>query len=201
MPTSKNIRVRIRLGAVSLLLGVLSAGCDAATSTEPDATSGYGTSSVVEAGDASCTLAVHAILREAGSAVTVGQVQFRVDPPTSGSGDATVQYRGTFGPTDGLSHEVLSVGLLSRIPGQGPSWTDVDKNDPGNTLSSVLEFGRTASMSGDMALALVDDPSRFKAVVNVVGTTGGREAEGTVEPRTEVPESLRERQRLCFAAD
>lgn len=51
-----------------------------------------------------------------------------------------------------------------------------------------------------MALALVDDPSRFKAVVNVVAASGGREAEGLVGPRRSGPESLRERQRLCFGA-
>jgi hypothetical protein len=53
-------------------------------------------------------------------------------------------------------------------------------------------------MSQAMALALVEDPSSFKAVIDVGGATGGQEAEGVVEPDRTAPESLRDRQRLCF---
>ena len=183
-----------------LLLGVLIAACNPATPTQPDASGGPGPSAAVLGADSRCTLHIHVILREAGSKAAVGQVQFRVDPPEPGSGEATVEYRGVFGPTGGRTYAVLGVGLLSRVPGQGPSWSDVDKSDPGTTLTSVVRFGRVAPMSQAMALALIDDPSGFKAVVNAVGATGGREAEGIVEPRRNVPESLRERRRLCFGA-
>jgi hypothetical protein len=190
--------VRIPHSSLPILLGLLVAGCNPTAPTQPDASVGAGSFATVEAADARCTLTVHAILREAGSTATVGQVQFRVDPPEAESDDATVQYRGVYGPAGGLTFEVLSVGILSRLPGQGPTWTDIDKSDPGTTLGSVLEFGRVAPMSHAMAFALVDDPSSFKAVVNVVGASGGREAEGVVEPSRDAPESLRELQRLCF---
>ena len=181
-----------------VLLGVLAVGCSPSGPTEPVASADVMSPSVVDAADASCALNVHALLREAGSTAAVGQVQFRIDPPEPGSSDATVQYKGVYGPTGGLNFDVLSTELVGRVPEQLPTWTDVDKSDLGTTLTSVVEFGRVAPMSQAMALALVDDPSRFKAVVNVVGATGGREAEGIVEPSRDVPEFLRERQRLCF---
>lgn len=190
--------MRFPLSPFPLLLSVFIAGCSPDGPTQPVA--GAGPSSSVVAADSHCTLAIHAVLREAGSTAAVGQVQFRVDPPQPGSSDATVEYRGVYGPNGGLTYGVLRVDLVSRIPGQAPAWTDSEKSDPGTTLTSLLQFGRVAPMSQAMALALVDDPSGFKAVVNVVGATGGREAEGVVGPRTDVPESLRERQRLCFGA-
>lgn len=181
-----------------LLLGVLVVGCDPTATTQPDGFADARPFSSVAAAPSGCTLAIHAVLREAGSTAAVGQVQFRVDPPEPGSSDATVRYWGVYGPTGGPTFDVLSVSLVSRVPGQGPAWSDSEKGDPGTTLTAAIAFGRTAPMSQAMALALVDDPSGFKAVVNVVGTTGGREAEGSVEPRRDVPESLRERRRLCF---
>ena len=190
--------MRFPLAPLPLLLGVLVGGCSPTMPTEPGASDTAPSSALVDAADADCTLNLHAILREAGSTATVGQVQFRIDPPEEGSADPSIQYRGVYGPTGGLTFEVLSVGIVSRIPGQAPTWTDVDKSDPGTTLTSVLQFGRVASMSRAMALALVDQPASFKTVVNVVGATGGREAEGLVEPDRDPPESLRERQRLCF---
>ena len=196
--------MRSLLSSFPLLLCVLPAGCSPTAPTHADGSFGAGSSASADASaepsDASCTLALHAILREAGSTATFGQVQFRVDAPEPGSSDVTVRYGGVFGPTDDLDFDALSVGLSSRIPGQSPTWSDFDKSDPGTTLASVLRFGRVAPMSQAMALALVDDPTAFKAVVNVIGATGGREAEGVVEPTTRVPESLRERQRVCFGA-
>ena len=195
--------MRFSLPPVSVSLVVLIAACNPGAPTQPDGLTGTAPSlSVlsVEAADSPCTLAVHAVLREEGSTAVVGQIQFRVDPPEPGSTDPTVEYRGVYGPTGGPTFGVLGVALVSRVPEQLPTWSDVDKNDPGATLISVARFARVASMSQAMALALVDDPSRFKAVVNVVGSTGGREAEGPVDPERNVPESLRDRQRLCFGA-
>ncbi|NNF14098.1 MAG: hypothetical protein HKN72_12780 [Gemmatimonadetes bacterium] len=182
----------------TLLLGALVSGCDSPAPTAPGSTLQNGPSFSVEAADARCTLSVHAILREAGSVATIGQVQFRIYPPDPGATDATVRYRGVFGPTSGLDFHTVSVGLESRVPAQTPTWTDVEKSDPGAPSSSIVKFGRTAPMSQEMAMALVDDASRFKAVINVVAASGGREAEGLVAPRRRVPESVRERQRLCF---
>ena len=193
--------MRFPLAPFPVLLGMLVAGCGRTSPTQPDASAGAASYTVVEAADSSCTLKLHAVLREAESTIAVGQVQFQVDPPEAGSGDATVQYRGVYAPSGGLTYGVLSVSILSRVPEQTPTWTDYDKSDPGTTFLSALQFGRVASMSQAMALALVDTPSSFKAVVNVVGTTGGKEAEGSVEPSRTAPEPLRERQRLCFGGD
>jgi hypothetical protein len=190
--------LRPSLAPLPVLLGVLVAACGRTSPTQPDASVDAVSYAVVQAADSSCTLKLHAILSEAGSTAAVGQVQFQIHPPESGSSDATVEYRGVYGPSAGLVYDVLSVRVLSRIPGQAPTWTDYDKHDPGTTLTSVLQFGRVAQMSQDMALALVDAPSSFKAVVNVVGSTGGQEAEGIVEPSREAAEPLREHQRLCF---
>lgn len=186
---------------VSVLLGLLVAGCEAEAPTAPERSTSTASALSADAPDPRCTLALHAILRETGSEVTVGQVQFRVHPPEPGSSEATVEYRGVYGPTGGSAVAVLGVALRSRAPDQAPTWSDSDKTGPGGTLPSVAHFGRTAPMDLAMALALVDDPSRYRAIVNVATTTGGREAEGLVGPRTEVPESLRERQRLCFGGD
>jgi hypothetical protein len=183
---------------ISCFLGLVAAGCNPTAPTEPDPSVAATLALAADAADARCTLALHAILREAGSGAAVGQVQFRVHPPEPGASDATVDYRGVYVPTEGRSFGVLSIALQSRVPDQGPTWSDSDKPDPGATLASVAHFSRVAPMSQAMALALVDDASRFKAVVNVRGTTGGREAEGLVEPSRNVPESLRDRQRLCF---
>lgn len=181
-----------------LLLGAFVAGCDSDSPTEAGLAPSAVPSMTVYSSEASCTLAVHAILRESGSVATVGQVQFRISPPDPGATDANVQYRGIYRPTGDMDFSAVSVGLVSRVPDQSPTWTDIQKSDPGTPSLSIIEFGRTVSMSQEMALALVDDPSRFKAVVNVVAATGGREAEGLVAPRRRVPESLRDRQRTCF---
>lgn len=185
---------------IPVLLGVLVAGCNPTAPTQPGASADARPSLSVEAADSPCTLTVHAVLRESGATAAVGQIQFRVDPPEPGSSDATVDYRGTYGRIGGLTFEVLRVALLSRVPEQAPTWSDVYKSDPGTTLTSLVKFGRVASMSQAMAQALVDDPSSFKAIVNVVGATGGKEAEGIVEPNRTVPEPVRERQRVCFGA-
>lgn len=182
-----------------LLAGVLVTGCSPAAPTSSRASAGAGSSTAVVTGDPSCTLALHAILREAGSLRVFGELQLRVTP-RAGGGDAVASYQGHIGPVEDLDFTSLSVSVVPRLPGQGPAWTDVDKTDPGTTLTSILQFGNVAPMSPLLATALVDDPASFKAVVNAVGTTGGREAEGTMAPSTDVPESLRERQRLCFSA-
>ncbi|MGD8319993.1 MAG: hypothetical protein PVJ02_06050 [Gemmatimonadota bacterium] len=44
--------------------------------------------------------------------------------------------------------------------------------------ASVLQFGRIAPMSQAMALALVEDPSSFKAVVDVGGVWVAKSASG-----------------------
>ena len=190
--------MRFPVAPFPVLLCALVTGCGRTSPTQPDAPAGIVSYSAVQATDPDCTLNLHAILREAGSRAVVGQVQFRVHPPEPGHSDASVQYRGVYGPTGDLTFGALSVALLSRVPGQGPTWTDVEKSDPGTTLASTLHFGRVAPMSQAMALALVDGPSSFKTVLNPVGTTGGSEAEGVVEPNRTAPESLRDRQRLCF---
>jgi len=182
-----------------LLAGVLVTGCSPAAPTSSRALAGAGSSSAVGTADSSCALALHAILRETGALRVVGEVQLRVEPGPGG-GDAVVSYEGHIGPVEDLGFTSLSVSVVPRVPGQGPAWTDVDKADPGTTWTSILRFGNVALMSPLLATALVDDPASFKAVVNAVGATGGREAEGVVAPSTDVPESLRERQRLCFSA-
>jgi hypothetical protein len=181
-----------------VVLVLLLAGCDPVAPTDPGRSTVSAPALAAKAADSPCTLALHAILREPGSRAVVGRIQFRIDPPEPGSSDAIARYRGVYGPTDGQAFGVLTVGLLSRVPDQGPTWTDSDKTDPGATLTSVVHFADIAPMSQVMALALVDDASRFKAIVNVEGTTGGSEAEGLVDPSSNVPESLRERRRLCF---
>ncbi len=194
--------MRFPLAPLPVLLGVLFAACGEGSPTQPDALSGVVSSyAEIQAADASCTLKLHAILREAGSTAAVGQVQFRIDPPEPGSDDAIVHYRGVYRPAGDLSFDVLSVSVVSRVPAQTPTWTDIDKSDPGTTVTSLIQFGRAALMNPDLALALVDAPSSFKAVVNVVGSSGGQEAEGIVEPDRTAPEPLQDHQRLCFGGE
>jgi hypothetical protein len=181
------------------LLGILALGCGPSAPSAPTAPVAVGAFQTAVGADPSCTLALHAVLREAASTAVIGQIQFRIKPPQAGSTDAVVQYRGVYNPTNGYTYALLSAELVPRIPDQGPTWKDVSKGDPDAPLTAVLGFLRTAVMSPELAAALADDPTRYKAVVNVRGTTGGRSAEGTVEPTTDVPESLRERQRSCFA--
>lgn len=191
--------MRLPFVPVPVLLGVLVGGCGSASLIQPDASAGSVSYDVVDAADASCTLNLHAILREVGSTVTVGQVQFRVDPPESGSGDAIVQYQGVVGPTSGLDFGQLQSIGIELIDDLGQStWTDFDKHDAGTTALAALQFGHIASMSQATALALVNNASSFKAVVNVVASSGGKEAEGTVAPTRDVPESVRDIQRVCF---
>jgi hypothetical protein len=129
----------------------------------------------------------------------LGDVQLRIDPPKAGATDATVKYKGVFGPAAGLDFEQLQAMRIALVNEAGQStWTDYEKHDPGTTALAVLQFGRIASMSQATALALVDNAADFTAVVNVVGTTGGKEAEGVVAPTRDAPESLRDRQRICF---
>ena len=181
-----------------VVLGLVVAGCNPTAPTQPVPSAAAAPALALDVAGSACTLALHTTLREAGSAATVGQIQFRIEPPEPGSSDATVEYRGIYNPAGGPTFAVLEVALRSRLPEQGPVWSDSDKSDPGTTLTSVVRFGRTAPMAREMALALVNDASGFEAIVNVTGVTGGREAEGLVEPRRNVPESVRERQRLCF---
>lgn len=189
--------MRFRSLLIPALLAAVAAGCEATASTTPE-THVDSPSLSMEAAESSCTLGLHAILREAGSQVVAGQIQFRIRPPEPGSSDATVEYRGVFGPVDDLDFDRLSVALVPRVPDQGPTWSHAQKSDPGQTLSSMLHYGGAVPMSQAMALALVDDASRFKAVVNVAGVSGGKEAEGVAAPRTQAPESVRELQRVCF---
>jgi hypothetical protein len=198
--------VKTQSMAVALVLGALVSGCSRTAGLAPTVAAGFDTANAGEAtgssagapADGVCTLALHAVLRESGPAA-VGQIQLRIEPTPDGSG-ALVTYHGVVQPST-TDYSLLRVSVLPRLPGdQGPTWTDVGKHDPGTTIGDLVRFGNEAISSPALALALVDDASRFKAVVNVESTSGGTEAEGLVAPDRHVPETLRERQRLCFNA-
>lgn len=192
--------MRLRPWTAPILLAALAAACNPAALTSPAlvASGAAGSASDHDQSESSCTVSVHAILHESEIDAVVGQVHFRIHPPEPGSDDPSVEYRGVYGPVGGPVFGVLEVSLVSRLPDDAPRWSDSNKSDPGTTLASVAHFGRTVPMSQDMALALIDNATNFKAVVNVIGATGGREAEGEVEPETRVPERLRHKERACF---
>lgn len=187
----------LRHGTLLVVLGFAVVACGRSSPTAP-VPAAPGASTAI--GSSPCGLALHAILREAGTARVVGQIQFRIEPAAEGSADATVSYAGVFAAM-GLDYTTLAASLLPRVPDQAPTWTDVQKSDPGTTLSEVLHFSGFASMSNELVLALVDDPARYKAVVQAEASSGGREAEGLVAPTRNVPETLRDRQRTCFGAE
>jgi len=185
----------------AVVVGILSVGCGMASPVAPGAAQAGGSGSAMavaaDADGASCQVVLHAILREAGAVAVAGQIQVRIRPGEAGQ-DPVLSYSGVFGPTGDLQYSSLQSSIISRIPDQTPTWTDTQKADPGTTLSEVIRFGQETSIHPELVAALIDNASRFKAIVNVVGSSGGREAEGVVTPERREPESLRERRRLCF---
>jgi hypothetical protein len=176
----------------TVMISLLACGCASPADEEPLGVASQGLATE------GCTLSLHAILREQDATRITGQVQLRIRPAEDG-GDPVITYDGALAPAGAkLGYEALEVEILPRVPDQSPTWSDAKKADPGTTLGASNLFGGASVMPSALARALAADPSAFKTVVQVVGTTGGREAEGVLSPRREAPAELRAQPRACF---
>ena len=189
------------LRAIAFVAGISSVACGIGSPAAPTLVSA-GASSVAtnvaaDADSPSCQIALHAILRDTATSAVLGQVQFRIRPGDVGD-DPVLSYFGVLGPAGDLEYQSLQSSIVARVPDQTPTWTDTQKADPGTPATEIIRFGQATSVSPELVAALIDDASRFKAVVNVVGVSGGQDAEGLVAPEQREPESLRERRRSCF---
>ncbi len=183
-------RTSVTASAILCTLLVIGSGCALETTSDD-----FGASASALASP-ECVVSLHAILEDAGE--VVGEIQFRLRPMDDGSGDALISYDGVYVPRDpDFTYSSIGVSVRSRFD-DASIFDSFVKSETGSPSSSTIQFSQLGVLDGHLAGPLVDAPTNYRGVFNVVSTTGGKEAEGLLEPDRSAPETLRDRQRTCF---